>query len=203
MHSIYSIWKRIFDIIVSICGLLIFSPLIAFIAIVIKLNSEGPVIYKGTRVGKDGILFQIFKFRTMVANAERLGGPSTANNDKRLTSVGKYLRKYKLDELPQLVNTLKGEMSIVGPRPQVQYYASLYQGENKRILEIKPGLTDYASIEYINLDQILGDENVDEKYFREIEPKKNKLRLRYVHERSFRVDMKIISKTLFKLFRIR
>jgi lipopolysaccharide/colanic/teichoic acid biosynthesis glycosyltransferase len=115
----------------------------------------------------------------MVPNAERIGGPSTGLNDPRLTKLGTFLRKYKLDELPQLINVLKGDMSIVGPRPQVEEYTKLYNDEEKIILSVKPGITDYASIRFINLDQILGDANVDEKYLREIEPEKNKLRIKY------------------------
>ena len=136
-------------------------------------------------------------------NAENLGGHSTAFNDPRLTKVGKVLRKYKLDELPQLLNIILGDMSIVGPRPQVKKYTDIYNKEEEIILSVKPGLTDYASIEFINLDEILGDEKVDEKYLKEIEPQKNKLRIKYVKEFNFWVDIKIITLTLIKLLKIK
>jgi lipopolysaccharide/colanic/teichoic acid biosynthesis glycosyltransferase len=139
----------------------------------------------------------------MVVDAERLGGPSTALNDPRLTPIGKFLRKYKLDELPQLFNILIGDMSIVGPRPQVEKYTRLYAGSEKAILSVKPGLTDYASIRFINLDAILGDDDVDEKYLLEIEPEKNRLRLMYANNHSFGIDMKIVFMTLVQLFSLR
>jgi lipopolysaccharide/colanic/teichoic acid biosynthesis glycosyltransferase len=132
----------------------------------------------------------------MVINAESKGGPSTALNDVRLISIGKFLRKHKLDELPQFINVLKGEMSIVGPRPQVEQYTKLYNAEEKIILSVKPGLTDYSSVEFINLDSILGDDDVDTKYLEEIEPKKNKLRIKYAREHSLLIDIKIIIQTI-------
>jgi len=139
----------------------------------------------------------------MVGNAEKIGGPSTALNDSRLTRIGRFLRKYKLDELPQLINIILGEMSFVGPRPQVEEYTRLYNEEEKIILSAKPGLTDYASIRFVNLDKILGDGQVDEKYYREIEPEKNRLRIKYVKNRSMWVDLKIVVQTLISLFKIR
>lgn len=182
---------------------MVFFPLVLIISLAIKLDSEGPAFYCGERVGRFGKIFRIFKFRTMVENAEKVGGPSSALNDPRFTKIGKILRKYKLDELPQLINILKGEMSIVGPRPQVEEYTSKYEGEEKMILSVRPGLTDYASIEFINLDKILGDENVDEKYRKEVEPRKNELRLKYVREKSFWTDIKIIFWTIVKFFELR
>jgi lipopolysaccharide/colanic/teichoic acid biosynthesis glycosyltransferase len=137
----------------------------------------------------------------MVADAEALGGPSTALNDKRLTRTGKFLRKYKLDELPQLINILHGEMSFVGPRPQVEEYTKLYNEREALILSVKPGLTDYASLKFINLDEILGDENVDDKYQTEVEPEKNILRLKYVSEQSLSTDFKIILSTILMIFK--
>lgn len=195
--------KRLFDIIFSFFGLIFFSPVILISAFLIKIDSKGPVFYRPLRVGKDEKKFRVFKFRTMVENAEKLGGPSTGFEDKRLTKIGKFLRRYKIDETPQFINILRGEMSIVGPRPQVEEYTSKYAGEQKLILSIKPGLTDYASIEFMNLDKILGDENVDEKYRREVEPRKNELRLKYVKEHSFWIDMKIIFRTLLRLAQLR
>ncbi len=191
--------KRLFDLFGALVGMVIIAPFLIIIGVGVKLSSAGPVFYRGVRAGRHDTTFRIFKFRTMVPNAETLGGESTALNDTRLTPIGKFLRKYKLDELPQLLNIIKGEMSFVGPRPQVLKYTQLYQGEFKRIMDVRPGLTDFASIEFINLDEILGDDNVDQKYQREIEPRKNELRLKYVEEQSWAVDLKILFLTLARL----
>lgn len=195
--------KRFFDITACLIALPFIVPFFGAIGIIIKLNSPGPVFYRGWRTGLEGKAFRIFKFRTMVVDAEKIGGPSTALNDPRLTEFGKFLRKYKIDELPQIINVLKGEMSLVGPRPQVEEYTRLYDDNEKVILSVKPGLTDYASIEFINLDQVLGDDSVDEKYLKEIEPEKNKLRVKYVKEHSFGIDSKIIFMTMLKMLRIK
>jgi len=200
---LYHLCKRTFDFFFALLGLGLFSPLIIVIILLIKLDSPGPALYRGFRVGLNGEKFRIFKFRTMAENAEKMGGPSTALNDPRLTRVGRFLRKYKLDELPQLINIILGEMSFVGPRPQVEHYTKLYNEEEKIILSAKPGLTDYASIRFVNLDKILGDGQVDEKYYREIEPEKNRLRIKYVKNRSMWVDLKIVVQTLIYLFKIR
>lgn len=195
--------KRLFDVtacLIALPFLLLFFPLIS---IVIKLDSRGAVFYRGWRAGLGGRPFRIFKFRTMIIHAENMGGPSTALNDPRLTRIGKFLRKYKIDELPQLINILKGEMSFVGPRPQVERYTKLYNDEEQIILSIRPGLTDYASIKFINLDQILGDESVDERYLKEIEPVKNKLRMKYAKEHSFWIDLKIILITIMQMLKIK
>ena len=138
----------------------------------------------------------------MVLDAERIGGPSTSLNDPRLTKIGKILRKYKVDEFPQLINILLGQMSFVGPRPQVESYTKLYNAEEKIILSVRPGLTDYASIKFITLDKVLGDEAVDKKYFTEIEPEKNRLRIQYVKDQSMATDLKIIFITLVNLLKI-
>jgi lipopolysaccharide/colanic/teichoic acid biosynthesis glycosyltransferase len=197
----YPVIKRFIDFFFAIIGLLLSAPILFIVAALVKLNSPGPVFYRGIRTGKEGIPFRIFKFRTMVANAEALGGPSTAFNDPRLTRTGKFLRKYKLDELPQLINILQGEMSFVGPRPQVEEYTKLYDEKETLILSVKPGLTDYASLKFIHLDEILGDENVDDKYQTEVEPEKNRLRLKYVREQSLSTDFKIILKTIVMMFK--
>lgn len=194
--------KRFFDINACLIALLFFLPFFAIIGIFIKFNSPGPVFYRGLRTGLRGRPFKIFKFRTMVVDAEKIGGPSTALNDPRLTGIGKFLRKYKIDELPQLINILTGEMSFVGPRPQVEEYTRLYNNEEQIILSVRPGLTDYASIRFINLDQILGDESVDERYLKEIEPEKNKLRMKYAKEHSFWIDIKIILMTFMQMLKI-
>jgi lipopolysaccharide/colanic/teichoic acid biosynthesis glycosyltransferase len=195
--------KRAFDLAAAGVGLMILSPVMACLACMIKLESRGSVFYRGTRTGQFGKPFRIFKFRTMVADAETRGGPSTALNDPRLTRLGPFMRKYKLDEVPQLLNVLKGEMSIVGPRPQVEKYTAAYSAEEKAILDVRPGLTDYASIEFMDLDRILGTENVDEKYAREIEPRKNELRIKYVRDNSLSTDLRIIARTIAQMTGIR
>jgi lipopolysaccharide/colanic/teichoic acid biosynthesis glycosyltransferase len=195
--------KRIFDFLVSLFGLIILSPLFLIIAILIKLDSEGPVFYRGERVGKDGKPFRIFKFRTMVKNAEKLGGPSTSADDPRLTKVGKILRKYKLDELPQLINVLKGEMSLVGPRPEVKIYVDMLKPEEKeKILSVRPGMTDLASLWDFHEEEVLkGSEDPEKTYMEKIRPKKVQLQLEYVKNRSFLLDLKIIFKTLIRLIK--
>ena len=199
----YSFYKRIFDILFSSILLLIFSPLYFLISLLIFITSPGPVIYKGSRAGIYGSEFKIYKFRTMVINAEKIGGFSTAKNDKRLIKYGRFFRKYKLDELPQLFNVLKGDMSFVGPRPQVFYYTNKYKGENKNILNVKPGITDLSTISFSDMDSVLGSLNVDKYYEENIEPKKNKLRLDYVKNISFGLDIKILFLTVFTLVGIK
>jgi lipopolysaccharide/colanic/teichoic acid biosynthesis glycosyltransferase len=195
--------KRAFDLVAAVLGLVVLSPVMLCLAALIKLESKGPVFYRGTRTGQFGKPFRIFKFRTMVQDAEKRGGPSTALNDPRLTRLGPLLRKYKLDELPQLINVVSGQMSIVGPRPQVERYTAAYTAEQKAILDVRPGLTDYASIEFMDLDKLLGTENVDEKYAREIEPRKNELRIKYVRDHSLATDFRIIARTLAQMTGIR
>lgn len=198
-----NLWKRVFDVIVSAVVLLLIWPLLLIIATAVKVNSKGPVIYGGVRSGVWGRRFRIFKFRTMRPDAEQTGGYSTAHNDPRFTSIGRFLRKFKLDELPQFVNVFRGEMSLVGPRPQVTAYTDKYQGDEKLILSVRPGITDYASIHFSNLDEILGDSDVDGKYLREVEPVKNKLRLKYVRDCSFLTDLTILIWTAFAVVGIR
>lgn len=194
--------KRAFDIIASLCALIALSPIILIVAILIKLDSPGPVFYITKRTGMYGIPFRIIKFRTMVAEADKMGGGSTtALNDPRFTRIGKFLGKYKLNELSQFINVLRGEMSIVGPRPQVEEYTKLYNDEENIILSVRPGITDYASVEFIDLAKRLGDKNVDEKYFKEIEPEKNRLRIMYAKENSVFIDLHILLRTIIALFR--
>jgi len=164
--------KRFFDIIVSFFGLIIVSPILGVIAILIKISSPGPVFYRGTRTGRAGKSFKIFKFRTMVKNAEVLGGPSTASDDPRLTKIGKFLKKYQLDELPQLINVLKGEMSLVGPRPEVKMYVDMMTDEERKtILSIKPGMTDLASLWDFHEGEILrGSPDPEKTYQEKIRP---------------------------------
>jgi len=196
--------KRLFDFIFSLSGLVIVSPLIAVIAVVVKVESPGPVLYKGARAGKAGKPFRILKFRTMVVDAEEIGGPSTADDDPRITKVGKFIRKYKLDELPQLINVLKGEMSVVGPRPEVPIEVETYNDEERRILNVKPGITDYASMTFHNEGEILkGSSDPHQAYREKIRPGKIRLALKYVDEQSFWVDLKIIIQTIIALVKTR
>ena len=191
--------KSIFDTVVAILALIILLPIFVLIALIIKIDSSGEIFYKGLRAGKNNTNFKIYKFRTMVQDAENIGGPSTALNDFRLTKIGRFLRKYKIDELPQFINIIKGEMSLVGPRPQVVYYTDQYKGELKLILSVKPGLTDLSTLYFMDMDKVLGSKNADEKYASEIEPIKNSLRLRYVKEKNFLMDIRIIIETVFSL----
>lgn len=197
-----SLMKRLFDIIFAAVGLVFLSPLLLWIAWRIHREDGGPVFYRGERVGKEGVPFRIFKFRTMVVNADKIGGSSTADDDPRITCIGRKLRKHKLDELPQLFNVLLGEMSLVGPRPEVKYYTDMFTEEEKAILSVRPGITDWASL--WNPDEgsiLLGAEDPDKAYLELIRPNKLKLQLRYARERSLFADLKIIFLTLLALVR--
>jgi|YelNatPaOPRAMG01_1025707.scaffolds.fasta_scaffold74618_2 lipopolysaccharide/colanic/teichoic acid biosynthesis glycosyltransferase len=192
--------KRIFDLIFSMIALLILLPAFILISILIKMNDRGPVFYRGVRVGRYGKLFRIYKFRTMIVNAEKVGGPSTPDDDPRITRVGKLLRKYKLDELPQIINVIKGEMSLVGPRPEVPKYVEMFTEEEKRILQVRPGITDWASLWNPDEGAILkNSKDPEKKYVEEIRPKKLKLQLYYVNNRSFFIDIKIIFLTILSV----
>jgi lipopolysaccharide/colanic/teichoic acid biosynthesis glycosyltransferase len=188
--------KRIFDLILSIFGLIVFSPVLMIAALFIVVDSRGPIFYRGLRTGYKGRAFKIFKLRTMFNNSDIEGRYSTAQNDPRVTRIGGILRRFKIDELPQLINVLIGEMSIVGPRPEVLAYTSLYTEEEKEIFSVKPGITDYSSTEFVQLGTLLGNQEPDRKYEQIIMPVKNKLRIRYVRESNLIVDIKIIVKTI-------
>jgi len=189
--------KHLFGTIFSAIGLIITFPILLFFALLIKLNSKGPVFYRGKRVGRVGNLFKMYKFRTMVVEAEKLGGPSTADDDPRITKIGRLLRKFKLDELPQLINVLKGEMSFVGPRPEVQHYVDMFTEEEKAILSVRPGITDWASLWNPDEGAILaGSSDPEKAYMEKIRPQKIKLQMKYVREQSFWSDLKIIFLTL-------
>lgn len=194
--------KRLLDVLISIILILFLSPFFLAISLFVKFSSSGPTFYRGTRTGLRGKPFLIYKFRTMVSNAEKIGGFSTALNDHRLTGIGRILRKYKVDEIPQLFNVLKGEMSLVGPRPQVSYYTNLYSTKEKIILSVRPGITDLASLYFSDMDSTLGDSDVDKYYEKNIEPVKNKLRLKYVKEISLLLDLRILIETFFKVIGI-
>lgn len=203
MNAIFYIAKRMLDIAGSLFGLVVLAPFFAVAAVLIKISSEGPVLYRGTRVGKGGKLFRMFKFRTMVQNADQIGGPSTAGDDSRLTAVGMLLRRFKLDEFPQLFNVLKGEMSLVGPRPEVPLYVGMMTEEEKKIiLSVKPGITDLASLWNIDEGAVLAGSPDPEKAYQEnIWPEKKRLQIKYVKEQSFFGDLAIIFRTLINIFR--
>ena len=190
--------KRLFDIIFSFFGLILAFPLFLVIAFLIKRESPGSAFYRGQRVGKNGKIFRIFKFRSMVLDAEKLGGPSTSADDPRLLKIGKFFKKHNLDELPQLINILKGEMSFVGPRPEVPSEVETYDEETKKIiLSVKPGMTDLATLSNIHEGEILrGAADPHEAYRKLIKPQKLSLAKQYVKNRSFWLDLKIILKTL-------
>lgn len=194
--------KRVFDVVCAAAGLVFLSPLLLWIAWRIKREDGGPVFYRGVRVGLHGKPFRIYKFRTMVVDAEKLGASSTSDDDPRITRIGKLLRKYKLDELPQLINVLKGDMSFVGPRPQVKWAVDLYTEEEEALLNVRPGITDYASLRFPNEGEILkGSKDPDKDYMEKIHPEKMRLSLEYVRNRSFWLDMKLILQTVARIFR--
>jgi lipopolysaccharide/colanic/teichoic acid biosynthesis glycosyltransferase len=192
--------KRAFDLIISFLGLLFFWPLLLAIAVLVKLGSDGPAFYPGVRIGRNGKPFKMYKFRTMSEDAERMG-TTTADRDPRITRVGGFLRKYKLDELPQLFNVLRGEMSLVGPRPEVEEHTRVYNQEEKGILSVLPGITDYSSIRFVNLGKELGSENAHQVFVTRLRAEKNQLRLKYVKNRSFGEDMRILLMTFLTLAR--
>jgi lipopolysaccharide/colanic/teichoic acid biosynthesis glycosyltransferase len=188
---------RFFDILISLLGLIILSPFILVIALFIKLTSAGPVLFKQNRVGKDCKDFRVYKFRSMYTDAEKKGFLTVGGKDNRITGIGYYLRKYKLDELPQLLNVFKGEMSIVGPRPEVRKYVELYSEEQRKALKVLPGITDYASIAFRNENDLLAlAANPEEFYIKEIIPKKIELNFRYIQNRNIKEYFTIIAKTL-------
>lgn len=192
--------KRGFDLITSTIGFIIISPILIIISILIKVTSEGPVLFKQKRVGRYGKEFNILKFRTMVVNAEKLGNQITVGKDSRITKVGAVLRKYKLDELPQLINVIRGDMSLVGPRPEVPKYVNLYNDEQRKVLDVRPGITDYASIEYRDENSILGKvDNPEEYYINVIMPHKINLNMKYIKKNNVLIDIKIILKTIFNI----
>ncbi|MFH1921165.1 MAG: sugar transferase [Planctomycetota bacterium] len=191
--------KRIFDLLVAGSGLIATAPVLGAIAVLIKKEDGGPVFYRGERVGRYGEPFKIFKFRTMVVDAEKSGVSSTTDADDRITRAGKMLRKFKLDELAQLINVVKGDMSLVGPRPEVQRFVELYTQEERAILDVRPGITDWASIWNNDEGAVIarsGIKDADEAYARIIRPTKIDLQLRYVRTRSMLTDLKLLLRTV-------
>lgn len=194
--------KRVFDILFSVFGLICFIPIYILIAILIKADSPGPVFYKQTRIGKSGNEFEIYKFRKMRADTGDQGLKITTTNDARMTNFGKLLKKYKIDELPQLWNVFRGEMSFVGPRPETPNYVELYDVSQREVLKIKPGITDYASLEYINEGDLLEKASDPDKFYIEtLIPKKIDYNLQYIKDMSIKTDLKIIFLTLWETLR--
>lgn len=193
--------KRLFDISFSLLTLMLFLPIGIIISILIVIESRGGIFYTQERIGKQGAPFRLLKFRTMRKDADRSGKLTVGMRDPRITRVGYFLRKSKLDEFPQFVNVLKGDMSIVGPRPEVAEYVALYSDEQKKVLSVKPGITDFASLEYFKENELLGKSTDPQKtYIEEIMPAKLKLNLRYIDEKSLGKDLAIIAKTFLKMF---
>lgn len=200
VNGIYNrVIKRMIDFCLAAILFLLVLPLYLIVTIAIACETGFPVLYRAMRGGYRGKHFRICKFRSMVHNADKLGGHTTAFHDKRVTKVGAFLRRTKLDETPQLLNILKGEMSFVGPRPEVLEYVNCFEGQEKFILQVRPGITDYSSLKFINLDELVGETNADEYFVREILGQKNKLRVRYAAEVSFRTDVKIFAMTVWSV----
>jgi lipopolysaccharide/colanic/teichoic acid biosynthesis glycosyltransferase len=192
--------KRVFDIFFSLIGLIILLPVFLLISLLILVDSRGGVFYLQKRVGRHNQDFSLFKFRTMRSGSDKKGLLTVGGRDSRITRIGYYLRKYKIDELPQLLNVLIGDMSLVGPRPEVRKYVNLYTPEQMRVLEVRPGITDYASIEYSDENELLGKASDPEKvYIEEIMPAKLRLNERYIREQGVITDLKIIFGTLRKI----
>ncbi len=193
--------KRIIDFIIALIGILVAWPFMLIIAVIIAVETGFPVFYKPERGGYKGKSFHIFKYRTMVKDADKIGGGTTALNDNRITKVGAILRKTKLDEVAQLLNILNGTMSFIGPRPELLQYTNNYEGLDKNILNVRPGITDFSSINFINLDEIVGSENADEIYEKYVLKRKNQLRLKYVAEVSFKTDIMLFWNTIFDVIK--
>ncbi|MCI5917231.1 MAG: sugar transferase [Bacteroidales bacterium] len=193
--------KRLFDIVSSGIGLLCLAPVFVVMAIWIKLDSRGPVFYRQTRVGRYGRDFRIFKFRSMRVGSDKGRQITVGERDPRITRSGYFIRRYKIDELPQLINVFLGDMSVVGPRPEVRKYVDLYSEEQRKVFQVRPGITDLASIKYRNENELLSQvDDPDTYYIDVIMPDKLAINLEYIRHQSFMGDIKIIFNTLFKIF---
>ena len=191
---------RFFDVVFSVLGILFLSPLLVIVYIMIVMESKGGGFYKQERVGLNGIDFKLIKFRSMAIGSDKKGLITIGGNDSRITKIGIFIRKFKIDELPQLFNVLIGNMSLVGPRPEVRKYVDLYTIKQKEVLKVKPGITDYASIEYANENEILGAaSDPDRVYIQDIMPSKIELNLRFIHNNSINEYFKIIFLTVKKI----
>ncbi len=192
---------RFLDFIISLLGLALFLPAFLVIAIIIKIDSPGGIFYSQVRVGKENKDFNLLKFRTMYKGSDKKGLLTVGNNDPRVSRAGKFLRKFKLDELPQIINVIKGEMSLVGPRPEVRKYVNLYDEKQRKILSVRPGLTDMASIYYKNENEILaGYDNPEKAYIEIVMPHKIEMNMQFINEHSLKNYLKIIFITIFKIF---
>ncbi len=201
-NGIYNrVVKRTIDFLFAFVGLIIVFPLLLIITLAVVFETGFPVLYCPFRGGYKGKPFHICKFRSMIKNADKVGGGTTALNDSRITKVGAFLRKTKLDETAQLFNVLIGNMSFIGPRPELLQYTDAYEGLDKNILNVRPGITDFSSLNFINLDEIVGSQNADEMYEKYVLKKKNQLRLKYVAEVSFVTDFKLFFRTVFGVFK--
>lgn len=192
--------KRAFDLIVATLAVLVLLPLLLLLALAVALTSPGGAFFAQTRVGKGGTEFRLLKFRSMRPGSETKGQLTVGGRDPRITAVGHFLRKTKLDELPQLFNILKGEMSLVGPRPEVPKYVALYSAEQRQVLQVRPGLTDYASLEYFEENALLGaSENPEETYIQEVMPAKLALNAKYIEDMGLGADLKILLRTAVRI----
>jgi len=192
--------KRAFDIVVALVGLVFFSPLMLIVAVFIKLTSPGPVFYRAPRVGKGGRAFRMYKFRTMVADADKIGPALTVDKDPRITRIGARLRRSRLDEIPQLINVLRGEMSMVGPRPEAPYYVEKYSPEQRKVLMVKPGMTGPAQIAFRHEEEMLSNaETLEDEYMNGILPPKLAMDLQYIEQQSLSLDLKILFQTAWVL----
>lgn len=193
---------RLLDVLFSVLGLIILSPIFLVVYLAIILESKGGGFYSQNRVGKNNKDFKLYKFRSMCIGSDAKGLITVGGKDPRITKVGYIVRKYKLDELPQLFNVLKGDMSLVGPRPEVRKYVDLYTDEQSRVLSVRPGITDYASIEYVDENEILGEaNNPDEIYINQIMPDKIRYNMKYIDNKSVKEYFKIIFLTLYSIAR--
>jgi len=193
--------KRVFDILMATIGLILLSPLFLLVAVLIKLDSPGPIFFRQERIGKRFRSFLIYKFRTMVEHAAQIGTEITYGKDPRITRIGRLLRETKIDELPQIINVLKGEMSLVGPRPEIRQYVELFQRDYEEILKVRPGISDMASLKYSDEGSLLGNSrNPREEYISRVLPDKIRLAREYIKHSSLVFDLRLIFKTLLKLF---
>jgi lipopolysaccharide/colanic/teichoic acid biosynthesis glycosyltransferase len=192
--------KRFFDILTSLIAFILLSPLFLIITVIIKLTSPGPVFYKGKRVGRGGEIFLMHKFRSMIVNADKIGSDLTKYGDNRITGIGKFLRKTKIDELPNLIDVIKGDMSIVGPRPESPSYTQYYNERQKKALQVRPGVTGLAQLQNRREELKLKDQtDPDAYYIQELMPKKLEIDIYYVENRNFLLDLKIILKTFLPI----
>jgi len=194
--------KRVFDLVLSIPSFILLSPVFLIASVLIKIETPGTATFAQERIGRGGRPFKLYKFRTMVKDASKMGPPITPTNDPRITKVGKLLRKYKIDEMLQIANIIKGDMSVIGPRPEIEKYIKKFKDDYSKILKIKPGMTDYALIVFRNEEEILSKFNdVEEGYIQEVMPEKIKLYKKYMDEMSLLTDIKIFFKTIWEILK--